>query len=168
VQQVGDRAVVYLVNPSKEGEFIEREVRLGTASDKQVSVVSGVKPGDVVVSEGSFHVRAERERLGLRAGPSGPLTNAAPQSAEFQTATVVVDDSGFQPAKLTLRSGVPARVTFTRKSEKTCATEVAFPSLNIKRALPLNQQVVVEFTPARGDMEFVCGMNMLKGTVVAR
>lgn len=66
VQNVGDRTVVYLVNPRKEGEFIEREVRLGAPAGDMISVVSGVQPGDVVVSEGSFHVRAERERLGLR------------------------------------------------------------------------------------------------------
>jgi plastocyanin domain-containing protein len=39
--------------------------------------------------------------------------------------------------------------------------------LNIKRALPLNQPVVIEFTPERnGDIAFACGMDMLKGVVV--
>lgn len=66
VQNVGDRTVVYLVNPRKDGEFIEREVRLGSPAGDLVSVLAGVQPGDLVVSEGSFHVRAERERLGLR------------------------------------------------------------------------------------------------------
>jgi plastocyanin domain-containing protein len=42
---------------------------------------------------------------------------------------------------------------------------VVFPSLNIKRALPLNEPVVIEFTPAKTG-EFACGMNMLKGVVV--
>ena len=66
VQNVGDRTVVYLANPKEPGKFIEREVRLGQSSGEQVEVVSGVQPGDVVVTEGSFFVRAERERLGLR------------------------------------------------------------------------------------------------------
>ena len=44
----------------------EREVRLGQTSGEQIEVVSGVQPGDVVVTEGSFFVRAERERLGTR------------------------------------------------------------------------------------------------------
>ena len=66
VQNVGDRTVVYLANPKEPGRFIEREVRLGQPSGDQVEVVSGVQPGDVVVTEGSFFVRAERERLGLR------------------------------------------------------------------------------------------------------
>ena len=72
VQNVGDRTVVYLANPKEPGKFIEREVRLGQTSGEQVEVVSGVQPGDVVVTEGSFFVRAERERLGLR-----PAANTA-------------------------------------------------------------------------------------------
>jgi membrane fusion protein, heavy metal efflux system len=66
VQNVGNRTVVYLVNPKEPGKFTEREVRLGRSSGGQVEVASGVQPGDVVVTEGSFFVRAERERLGLR------------------------------------------------------------------------------------------------------
>ena len=73
VQNVGDRTVVYLADPSTQGQFIEREVRLGAAAGGLVSVTAGVRAGDVIVSEGSFSVRAERERLGLRsaARPTG-------------------------------------------------------------------------------------------------
>ena len=74
VQNVGDRTVVYLANPKEPGKFIEREVRLGQTSGEQVEVVSGVQPGDVVVTEGSFFVRAERERLGLRPAATEPST----------------------------------------------------------------------------------------------
>ena len=66
VQVVADRSVVYLVNPKERGRFVEREVRLGEASGDDVQVLSGVQAGDVVVSKGSFSIRAERERLGLR------------------------------------------------------------------------------------------------------
>jgi len=70
VQSVGDRTVVYLANPKEPGKFIQREVRLGQASGDQVEVVSGIQPGDIVVTAGSFFVRAERERLGLRPAAS--------------------------------------------------------------------------------------------------
>lgn len=92
------------------------------------------------------------------------------QSTEdLQDATVTVSDTSFDPARLTLRVGVPARVTFTRTSEKTCATSVVFASLNIRKDLPLNQPVTIEFTPSRtGEIAFACGMNMLRGTVVVR
>ena len=176
VQNVGDRTVVYLANPKEPGKFVEREVRLGQTSAERVEVVSGVQPGDVVVTEGSFFVRAERERLGLRPAPrtatasATSVSSTAGRSSETaQTAKVVVSEQGFEPAKVTLRAGTPARITFVRTTDTTCGTEVVFPSLNIKRALPLNQPVVIEFTPAKsGDIAFACGMSMLHGSVVVR
>ena len=175
VQNVGDRTVVYLANPKEPGRFIEREVRLGQTSGDEVEVVAGVQPGDRVVTEGSFFVRAERERLGLRPATrttnadttSGPSTDGRGETA--QTAKVVVSEQGYEPARVTLRAGTPSRITFVRTTDKTCGTEVVFSSLNIKRALPLNEPVVIEFTPAKsGDIAFVCGMNMLHGTVVVQ
>jgi RND family efflux transporter MFP subunit len=68
VQNLGDRTVVYLVDSRESGKFIERQVQLGNASGENVSVVSGLEIGDIVVTQGSFAVRAERERLG--GGPS--------------------------------------------------------------------------------------------------
>jgi plastocyanin domain-containing protein len=80
---------------------------------------------------------------------------------------VTVTDAAFEPSRLRLHAGVPARVTFVRMSGKTCATEVTFPALHLKRPLPLNQPVVVEFTPSKGALAFACGVGMLKGSVVA-
>ncbi len=160
VQNVGGRTVVYLVDPKQPGRFIEREIRLGQTSGDQVDVASGVHSGDVVVTEGSFFVRAERERLGL-----GPVPGTAAEAV--QARKVVVNEKGYEPAKVTLRTGAPARITFLRTTDKTCGTEVVFPSLNIKRALPLNEPVAIEFTPQKtGDIAFGCGMNMLKGFIV--
>ena len=171
VQNVADRSFVYL--PKAPTEFVEREVRLGAASGDGIQVLSGLQPGDAVVAGGSFFLRAERERLGLRprsatataadtSGPSAPTSNV-------QTAKVLVTEQGFEPANVNLRAGVAARLTFVRTTDKTCATEVVFPSLNIKRALPLNDAVVIEFVPAKtGDVAFACGMNMLKGVVVVQ
>lgn len=179
VQNVGNRTVVYLVNPKEPGKFVEREVRLGAVTGDQVAVVSGVQPGDVVVNEGSFYVRAERERLGLRPAPAsappvaGSTTSTAPGTThgamKVQEAKVTVTDASFDPQRLTLRAGVPARVTFIRTSDKTCATAVVFASLNIRRDLPLNQPVTIEFTPDKaGEIAFACGMNMLRGTVIVQ
>ncbi|HKY21165.1 MAG TPA: efflux RND transporter periplasmic adaptor subunit [Vicinamibacterales bacterium] len=172
VQNVGDRTVVYLANQKEPGKFVEREVRLGQTSGEQVEIVSGVQPGDVVVTEGSFFVRSERERL----RPAASTANTASASSSdgrrsetTQTAKVVVSEQGYEPAKVTLRAGTRARITFVRTTEKTCGTEVVLPSLNIKRALPLNEPVVIEFTPAKsGDIAFACGMNMLHGTVIVQ
>jgi plastocyanin len=179
VQNVGDRTVVYLVNPRDQGTFVEREVRLGTVIGDRVSVLAGVQIGDVVVGKGSFSVRAERERLGLRAALTSTQGAALSTSAtrpgvtqgdvKVQEVRVTVTETSFDPQRVTLRAGVPARVTFTRTSDKTCATEVVFPSLNIRRELPLNEPVTIEFTPDKaGEISFACGMNMLRGTVVVQ
>ena len=80
---------------------------------------------------------------------------------------IIVNKTAFEPAMVTLRAGVPAHITFTRITDETCAKEIVFPSLGIKRTLPLNQPVTIEFTPQKGgDIGFACGMNMLRGTVV--
>ena len=173
VQNVDNRTVVYLSDPKQASRFIEREVHLGDSSGSDVDVVSGLKQGDTVVSDGSFFVRAERERLGLRparvsqSGGTAPAQAPEHAVANVQETKVLVSEKGYEPARVTLHAGTPARITFVRTTDKTCGTEVVFPSLNIRRALPLNQPVVIEVTPrAAGELTFVCGMNMLRGTVV--
>ena len=160
-QNVGDRTVVYLVDPKKPGEFVEREVRLGGAAGDHVSVLAGVQAGDVVVGEGSFYVRAERERLGVR--PSGPPAAAPgrrpspvserPSRPDVQTAKVVVGDQGYEPAKVSLRAAGFVGRTSKRDAHGHSGT----------------QAVVIEFTPSKpGDIAFACGMGMLDGGVVVQ
>lgn len=72
VQSVGERQFVYLSLPGDPTKLIEREVRLGRALGDQIEVLAGVSAGDSVVSKGSFFVRAEAERLGLRSSQSLP------------------------------------------------------------------------------------------------
>jgi plastocyanin len=83
-----------------------------------------------------------------------------------QTATVEVNGEGFQPSTLKLKAGVPAKVTFVRKTDETCAKEVVIKEYNIDRKLPLNEPVTVEFTPRKGEFNFACGMDMLKGKLI--
>src|SRR5262249_10545283 len=167
VQNVGDRTVVYLVDPKQPGRFLERQVRLGDRLGNDVAVLSGVQSGDTIVADGSFTIRAERDRLGLRgnesaapaAGIGSADTGAAGVGASAEETKVLVTEKGYEPGKLTVRAGQPARVTFVRTTDKTCGTEVVFPSLNIRRPLPLNEPVVIAFTPkTSGEIGFVCGM----------
>jgi len=89
--------------------------------------------------------------------------------AKVQEVRVTVTDASFSPERIALRAGVPARITFVRTSDTTCATAVVFPSLNIRRELPLDQPATIEFTPDKaGEIAFACGMNMLHGTVVVQ
>ena len=78
MQNVDNRTVIYLADPKQPGRFIEREVQLGDQTGTDVDVVSGVNVGDTVASDGSFFLRAERDRLGLRPAtrPQGSAASA--------------------------------------------------------------------------------------------
>jgi membrane fusion protein, heavy metal efflux system len=62
VQIVGSDTVVYVAANTQRGRFVERKVEIGSESGDRVLVVSGLQPGDAVVTDGVFFVRAERER----------------------------------------------------------------------------------------------------------
>jgi plastocyanin domain-containing protein len=94
------------------------------------------------------------------------VSQAAPKA---QGATISITNKGFTPVSVNFKTGVPARVTFVRKTNATCATSVVFPTLKINRALPLNKPVTVQFTPRKtGTIVFTCGMKMLRGTLVVK
>jgi len=107
--------------------------------------------------------------LGLALAPG---TAGCKKSGAGPSADVVASDHGFKPSSLEVPAGGPgshATVTFVRTTEDTCATEVVFPDLNIKKDLPLNQVVPVEVpTDSAQRLTFQCGMAMYKGAVVVR
>jgi plastocyanin domain-containing protein len=88
------------------------------------------------------------------------------------SADVTAGEHGFTPTSFELPSGGAgshATVTFVRTTDKTCATEVVFPDLNITKDLPLNQVVAVDLpTDTAKRLTFQCGMAMYKGAVVVR
>jgi RND family efflux transporter MFP subunit len=168
IQTVGSGPVVYVEDRARPGRFLERPIQTGTEMGDVVEVRNGVAAGDRVVVEGSFFVRAERERIGpAAAAPPASAPPAAP-GAPKQGARVIVSSKGFEPDRVVFRAGEPARLTFVRTTGQTCATEVEFPVLKIRRALPLNQEVSVDIVPEHADLAFTCGVNMLKGRVTAQ
>jgi plastocyanin domain-containing protein len=91
----------------------------------------------------------------------------AQQTEQAQTAKVVITKNGFEPGSLKLKLNVPAKITFLRETNDTCATSVVISEYKIKKDLPLNQPVVVEFKPTKtGNFSFVCGMFMVKGELI--
>lgn len=67
VQAIGDRQVVFVRAGSEDGKFIQRQVQLGSPIGDNYTVLNGVKPGETLVTEGSFFLRAEV----LRNAPGG-------------------------------------------------------------------------------------------------
>ena len=81
---------------------------------------------------------------------------------------LAVTDTGFAPGRITVPAGVPVTLVVTRKTDQTCAKEIVFPEQGIRKPLPLNEAVEIAL-PAlpKGEIQYVCGLDMLKGIVVA-
>jgi len=102
----------------------------------------------------SFCAGCERHQTTATAGADGVVA-------------VVVDGTGFKPSTVKFKKGGPATLVFTRKSDDTCATEVVFPQLDLKKPLPRDQPVsVVIPTDKEQTLVFQCGMGMYKSSVV--
>ena len=75
---------------------------------------------------------------------------------------------GYDPATVRVKAGSPVRLVFDRQETAGCSEEVVFPAFGIRKFLPAGQPTPIEITPpAPGRYEFMCGMSMLRGAVVA-
>jgi len=62
VQALGERSVVYTPVEGEDAKFTERVVKLGPSRGNLVQVLEGLKPGEKVVTDGSFFLRSEATR----------------------------------------------------------------------------------------------------------
>jgi plastocyanin domain-containing protein len=90
-------------------------------------------------------------------------------SSGVQEVQLVVTDAGFQPAEVAVAKDRPIRLTVTRKTNQTCATEIVFKEIDVKKDLPLDQPVTIDL-PAQqsGTLNYACAMNMIKGSLVVQ
>lgn len=97
----------------------------------------------------------------------GTAAAKAPMAAPGKVIEVSVTGEGFVPASIRVKKGEKVRLAVTRKTERTCATEIVIKDLGINQKLPLNQAVAVEFTPTKtGNLRYACGMDMISGVLV--
>jgi plastocyanin domain-containing protein len=83
-----------------------------------------------------------------------------------RTVEMQVTEDGFVPAKVKANKGEKLRLVVTRRTERTCATEIVVKDQGIEKKLPLNQPVTVEFTPSKsGELRYACGMGHITGVV---
>jgi plastocyanin domain-containing protein len=85
---------------------------------------------------------------------------------------IAVTEAGFEPKTVTVKQGEEVTLAFTRKTDKTCATEVVLhvnEKDTLERKLPLNEVVPVTVTFSKaGELGYACGMNMYKGVIVVQ
>ena len=82
--------------------------------------------------------------------------------------SLTVNEKGYSPSEFKAAGGKRVRMLVKRVTDEGCGQQLVFPSLGIRRDLPLNKKVEVVFTmPLTGEVEFTCGMAMYKGKVIA-
>lgn len=85
-----------------------------------------------------------------------------------QTVKVLVKH-GYHPGTIEAKAGKPLKIEFYRDEEagvESCDKDLVIPSENVSIPLPVRESQIVEIkSHAPGEMEFRCGMNMMKGKV---
>lgn len=109
---------------------------------------------------------AQREQPAAQQQPAP--APAAQTAAAVQEHTIDVAGE-FTPASVTLKAGQPARLHFRRSDKATCADEIVFPDLNIRKKIAANQTVTIDVPAQQArTLNFACGMDMMRGTVVVQ
>ncbi len=94
-------------------------------------------------------------------------SDAAKAEPANNEVSMVITDKGFEPQNLTVKQGQPVKLTITRKTNSTCATEIVIDEYQINVKLPLNTPVTVTFTPTKsGTLKYGCAMNKMIGGVI--
>lgn len=87
--------------------------------------------------------------------------------AHTRTVKIRVDKDGFSPSSIDAETGHKLNLVFTRADGENCGDVIVFPSLKIRRSLPVGKTVVVSLRPTKsGQINFTCGMGMYKGSIV--
>ncbi|MEO5511791.1 MAG: cupredoxin domain-containing protein, partial [Longimicrobiales bacterium] len=94
--------------------------------------------------------------------------NGSPSSTGVPGEIVITVDGGYAPSIIRVPAGSPTRLVFDRKDNSSCSEEVVFPDFSIRKYLPTGKRTTIEVTPpTAGRYEFMCGMSMLRGTLIA-
>ena len=81
--------------------------------------------------------------------------------------TITVDGR-YSPNAVRVKAGEPVRLVFDRRDTSSCSEEVVLPDFGVRRFLPTGQRTTIEVTPPKpGKYEFMCGMSMLRGSLIA-
>jgi len=82
---------------------------------------------------------------------------------------VSITKKGFEPDKITAKKGEPLRLVVTRRTDQTCAKEIVIADAGMRKELPLDQRVMIDFTPTKnGELRYACGMDMISGVIVVQ
>jgi len=82
---------------------------------------------------------------------------------------IKVENDGYHPVAVQVKQGEEVTLEFTRVSTSPCGERVMVPDFGIDKELPLNKPVDINITPkATGTLAFMCGMKMMKGSIIVQ
>ena len=99
--------------------------------------------------------------------PSSPaVARGTTKKDAVQVVELSVTSEGFVPSQVTVKAGKPVKLVVTRRTNRTCATEIVMKDLGVKEQLPLEKPVTVNIPPkAAGNYRYACGMDMIAGVL---
>ena len=75
----------------------------------------------------------------------------------------------YSPNVISAKAGKPVRINFLRQENSECSRFVIFSDFNIRKELPENETVSIEFTPEKaGEYLFTCDMGMYQGKLIVK
>jgi plastocyanin domain-containing protein len=78
-------------------------------------------------------------------------------------------NGGYNPGNIVVKKYQKIKLRFLRTDPSSCLEEIVIPDFKIKRYLPLNEEVKIEFIPKeKGVYPMHCGMNMYHGKITVR
>lgn len=90
------------------------------------------------------------------------------QADGTQTVKVLVKN-GYQPSHIEAQAGKPLKIEFYRDEDPaghSCGETLEIPAENVSLPLPARESQIVEIKPQQaGEMDFQCGMKMMKGKI---
>lgn len=151
------------------------------SSQAHTHLVSGAPPREIHIvtsfpSAGLYKLWAQFQRSGeivtvpfvLRVLPS-EVKQPTPAPVPADAIRIRVTQRGYEPPMIEIPAHAAVTLAFTRDGSPNCGSQVVFPSLGIRQALPLSQTVLIQLpAQAAGQLAFSCGMGMFRGMVVAR
>lgn len=104
-----------------------------------------------------------------KAQPPAKHSQKSHTAMKGQHQTITVNNGKYSPSTINVKAGKPVHLVFKLGSNPGCGDKLVIKNYGIKKKLAKGKGTAVMFTPKKsGRIAFTCGMNMFKGTIVAK
>jgi uncharacterized protein len=123
--------------------------------------LSGVKTN--VISTKDSSSKSASNNISQKIDNQNQISN---DQTNYQTVNMKITSSGFEPGVLKIKSGVPVKFVINGDQATGCTSQIIIPSLNISKNIRSGENIIT-FTPIqKGDLNFSCGMGMVRGKFI--